>query len=298
MIRSMTGYGRGECSLHNRKIVAEIKSVNHRYNDITIKMPKLLNPLEDSIRKRLSPEINRGKTDVYITMESYSTDDIKISFNEATADLYVNELRKIVERYSLPDGVSLDLIARFPDLITVEKNMDEDKIRGEIDETLRTALGLALEAFVRMREAEGETLKKDIAAKTAEIKALVEKVRERAPIVAKDYSERLRARITEALASAEAYEADESRLLTEIAVFADKSCIDEEITRLSSHISQLEQILNDGDSVGRKLDFLMQEMNREINTIGSKSNDLTITRIVIDLKSESEKIREQIQNIE
>lgn len=295
MIKSMTGYGRGEYSLHNRKFTVEIKSVNHRYNDISIKLPRVMNTFEDKIRKKMGEEVSRGKTDVYISFETFSKEDIRINLNTALSDAYVDELNEIRKRYSIADPIRLDTIARFPDIITVDKSMDDQKTMEEMWETLEAALLIALEQFVRMRQAEGSALKNDITTKAGLISGMVGKIKARAPLLADEYRERLRARLSEALGDPAI---DETRLLQEIAIFADKSCIDEEITRLESHIIQLEDILNERDSVGRKLDFLVQEMNREVNTIGSKSNDIEITKIVVNLKSEVEKVREQVQNIE
>lgn len=295
MIKSMTGYGRGECIKYSRRFIVEIKSVNHRYNDLTIKLPRIMNIYEDKIRKILSESISRGKTDVYINMDSFSSDDIKINVNEPLADAYVTQLKKIKQRFSLSDDVSLNLLTRFPDIISVEKNVESETAATEMFETLTEALESAIKMFLNMRETEGNALKKDLLNKNNNLKALIEKIKLRSPLVAAEYAEKLTAKVREAL---NLVSFDETRLLTEITVFTDKSCIDEELTRLSSHIVQMETILNEADSVGRKLDFLVQEINREINTIGSKSNDIEITKIVVDLKSEAEKIREQVQNIE
>lgn len=292
MIRSMTGYGRCENEAEGRKFSVEIKSVNHRYNDISIRLPKSMNYLEDRTRKTLMKKIMRGKTDVYISFESFSEDDVNIKINEPLAKAYCEKLNFLRETYNLTGNDTLDLVAKFPDVITVEKvQEDEDTIWN----TLLPALEGALDNFIAMRETEGEALKTDILIKADIIEGLVEQVRERAPIVAEDYRERLNARLQELLADTAI---DEQRILTEVTVFADRACIDEEITRLTSHISQLRSIFEKEDPIGRKLDFLIQEMNREANTIASKSNDIKITQLTIELKSEIEKIREQIQNIE
>ena len=256
MIRSMTGYGRAENEAEGRKFSVELKAVNHRYNDISIRLPRSMNYLEDKIRKTLMKKIMRGKTDVYINFESFSEEDVNIKVNEPLAKAYCEKIAFLRETYAL---------------------------EGAIDN------------FIQMREVEGEALKADILKKADIIEAYVEEVKERAPLVAEDDRQRLTARLNELL---EDTSIDEQRILTEVTVFADRACIDEEITRLTSHISQLRNIFEKDEPIGRKLDFLVQEMNRETNTIASKSNDIKITQITIELKSEIEKIREQIQNIE
>lgn len=292
MIRSMTGYGRGENISENRRFIVEIKSVNHRYNDITIKLPRSMNYLEDKIRKTVAQQIFRGKADVYVNFETFSTDDICVKMNEPLAKAYIDQLRYIEETYHLSTNDSLGIVAKFPDIITVEKvQNDEDLIWN----TLLPALEEAIQKFIQMRTIEGTALKTDILKKSDFIKQLVDKIKQRAPLVILDYREKLKNRIHELL---DTIEIDEQRLAVEVTLFADKGCIDEEIIRLESHITQLNEILNEGGLVGRKLDFLIQEMNREANTIASKANDIQITQVTIDLKSEIEKIREQIQNIE
>ena len=292
MIRSMTGFGRCENEAEGRKFSVEIKSVNHRYNDISIRLPRTMNYLEDKIRKTLMKKIMRGKTDVYINFETFSEDDVNIKVNEPLAKAYCDKLDFMRVKSGLTGNDTLDLVAKFPDVITVEKvQEDEDTIWN----TLLPALEGAINNFIAMREAEGEALKADILRKADIIEGYVEAVKERAPLVAEDYRTRLTARLTELLAD---QNIDEQRILTEVPVFADRACIDEEITRLASHISQLRIIFDKDEPIGRKLDFLIQEMNREANTIASKSNDIRVTQITIELKSEIEKIREQIQNIE
>ena len=292
MIRSMTGYGRGENETEGRKFSVEIKSVNHRYNDISIRLPRSMNYLEDKIRKILMKKIMRGKTDVFINFESFSEDDVNIKVNEPLAAAYCQKLDFLSENYGLTCDNKLELVAKFPDIITVEKVQEDEDV---IWNALAPALEEALDNFVAMRTVEGEALKKDILKKADIIEGFVEKIRERAPLVAEDYRQRLTARLEELLADTSL---DEQRILTEVTIFADRACIDEEITRLISHISQLRVIFDKDEPIGRKLDFLVQEMNREANTIASKSNDITITQVTIELKSEIEKIREQIQNIE
>jgi len=295
LIQSMTGYGKGECTLYSRKFSVEIKSVNHRYNDITIKLPRVMNPFEEKMRGILTSSISRGKTDVYVNYETFSHDDIKVTLNEALADAYMERLTALDERYALNDMPTLQLIAKFPDVLSVERNADTDETAVQMWETLEEALHIAVERFVDMRTREGLALKADILKKHEQLSSLITSIAERAPLVAKEYRERLQTRVQEALGDTNI---DEARLILEVTMFADRSCIDEEITRLSSHLSQLAIFLEEREPVGRKLDFLVQEMNREINTIGSKSNDLDITKLVVEAKSELEKIREQVQNIE
>lgn len=292
MIRSMTGYGRGENLANDRKFTVEIKSVNHRYNDISIKLPRIMNPLEDKIKKILMQDIFRGKTDVYINFETLASEDVSIKFNEAVADAYFEKLKVIKERYGVESNDELSLISKYPDVITSEKVQSDEDVLWD---TLIPALNEAKEKFVSMRVIEGEALKNDILLKNKKIADLVELIKGRSDLVAEEYRTKLMQRITEVLGEVEL---DEQRILTEVTIYADRGCIDEEITRLESHIAQLEKILTDGGIVGRKLDFLIQEMNRESNTIASKSNDITITNATIELKSEIEKIREQVQNIE
>ncbi len=295
MIKSMTGYGRGECLLYCRKIVVELKSVNHRYNDFAIKMPRVMNCLEDKLKKLLSAHIQRGKTDVYVSMETFSDSDVKINVNEPLANAYVEALIDLKQRFNISSEIPLQLVATYSDVLSIEKNIYDETAINEMWETLEAAAKEAIDRFISMRISEGEALKENILDKKAFIVGLVEKLEKRMPFVVLDYEKRLKLRITELL---ENIQPDENRLLTEIAVFAERSCVDEELTRLKSHLNQLDLILSQNETVGRKLDFLMQEMNREINTIGSKSNDLEMNRLVVDLKCEVEKIREQIQNIE
>lgn len=293
-MKSMTGYGRGECTMYNRKFVVEIKAVNHRYNDITIKMPRTMLLFEDAIKKVIGAKVFRGKIDVYVNFESYSEDDVNITVNENLAKGYVAVLNDLKSKFNIDDKITLDLVAKFPDLITVDKGITSEEAGNEIYECLMNAVNEAVCGFVEMRTREGEALKDNILEKLEIIHNSVDRINERAPEVAKDYRKRLEDKLKEL----DEIQADESRILTEVLIFSDKACIDEEITRLYSHIEQMKSIVMEEVPVGRKLDFLVQEMNREVNTIGSKSNDLEITNIIVDTKSEIEKIREQIQNIE
>ena len=286
-MKSMTGYGRGECTMYERKFTVEIKAVNHRYNDITVKLPRAIMGFEDEIKKAISKKVFRGKLDVFVNFESFSQEDINISVNEPLAKSYTETLRKLKSDLHLDGDVTIEIVSKFPDVITVDKSISNENTENEIRECLMKAVEDATDAFVAMREVEGETLKKNIIEKVAFVNDALQKIEERAPWVSKDYRARLEAK----LADLDEIQVDESRLLTEVLLFADKACIDEEITRLHSHISQMYSIVEENVPVGRKLDFLVQEMNRETNTIGSKSNDIEITNHVVDIKSEIEKIR-------
>lgn len=291
-VRSMTGYGRGEHIAEERKFTVEMKSVNHRYNDMTIKLPRSLASLEDKIKKRIMRDVFRGKTDVYISFETFSADDVDVKLNKTLAAAYIEKLNLLEEKFGLTGGNKLELAAKFPDVITVEKAQQEEAV---IWEALAPALDEAVEKFVAMRTVEGENLKKDILLKGERIKTLVAEVKERSPLVVVEYQEKLNNRLKDLLGSVDV---DPQRIATEVAIFADRGCVDEEVTRLESHLVQLKDILEGGGQVGRKLDFLIQEMNRESNTIASKANDIQIVKATIELKSEIEKIREQIQNLE
>ena len=292
MIKSMTGYGRGEFEKGGRKFIVEMRAVNHRYGDISVKFPRFMMFLEDRIKKTASAEIIRGKVDIYINFESSYEGDTEVIFNENLADSYMEKLAEMEKRYGISGADKLSLAAKYPDVIKSEKAEEDMDVLWEI---LLPALKEALEKFTQMRAEEGEALKDDILEKNKNIALLLGEIEEKAPLVAEDYRQKLMQRLALLL---DETEIDEQRILTEVTIFADKACIDEEITRLKSHIAQLEKILADGGQAGRKLDFLVQEMNREANTIGSKSNNMDITRRVVEIKSEIEKIREQVQNIE
>lgn len=291
-VRSMTGYGRGEHIAEDRRFIVEMKSVNHRYNDISIKLPRALVSLEDKIKKHIMGRVFRGKTDVYINFETSALEDIEVRLNETLAQAYAQQLRCLRDNLGLTGDNLLELTAKFPDVITIEK---PEKDEAVIWEALLPALDEALERFVAMRQAEGEALKRDVLLKRERITELVKLVQARSPLVVAEYRDKLNHRLKDLL---EGVDVDPQRLATEVAVFADKGCVDEEITRLESHLVQLADILEAGGQVGRKLDFLVQEMNRESNTIASKANDIQIVQATIELKSEIEKIREQIQNLE
>lgn len=291
-VRSMTGYGRGEHIAEDRKFVVEMKSVNHRYNDMTIKLPRSLASLEDKIKKRVMQDVFRGKTDVFISFETFSADDVEVKLNTGLATAYAEKLRELENLLGVNGADLLSLTAKFPDVITVEKAQKEEDV---IWAALSPALDAAVTNFVAMRSVEGENLKQDILKKGEYIAKLVEEVKVYAPQVVVEYLEKLNNRLKELLDNVDV---DPQRVAMEVAIFADKGCIDEELTRLDSHLIQLREILENGGQVGRKLDFLVQEMNRESNTIASKANDIRIVKATIALKSEIEKIREQIQNLE
>jgi len=295
MLKSMTGYGKGVFTLNERRFTVEMKSVNHRYLDINIRLPYVLNFLEDKVKKEVSKAMARGKIDIYIGFETLAKDDINITLNTSLADAYVKALSQIIEGYPVKDEISLSLVARFPDVLSIEKCAFTDQAKIEVEEGLFGALSIALDGILTMRSKEGESLCKDIALKLVHIRENIAVVESRLPNIQEEYSSKLRAKLDDAL---NGLNYDEARLLTEVALFADKSTVDEEITRLKSHFVQMDEIIEEGESAGRKLDFLVQEMNREINTIGSKSNDIEISKIVIEIKTAIEKIREQIQNIE
>ncbi len=292
MIYSMTGFGRGEYDDGIRKFSVEIKTVNHRYCDFNIKMPRVLISLEDRIRKVISERVSRGKVDVFVNLNSYNVEDNKVVFNKLLADSYFQCLNEVKDRYELSDNISISLISRFPDVITLER---EEADSEELWVGLRAALIEAVDTLVTMRQVEGEKLKEDVLRRTETLKNELNSIAERAPQIVSNYGVQLRQRIADMLGDTAI---DESRIAMEIAMFADRSNIDEEIVRLNSHIHQLEKTLCSDDSIGRKLDFIIQEMNREANTIGSKANDLDLSRHVLEIKNEIEKIREQVQNIE
>jgi uncharacterized protein (TIGR00255 family) len=292
MIRSMTGYGRGSNDSNGRSFNVEIKSVNNRYLDIYIRLPRGINALEDRIRKYVASKVYRGKIDIYVNQERFGEDDIAVNVDENVAAAYYNALKTIKERFGLNEEITLSQLTNYPDVISMEKKEEDIEVIWDI---LVKALDQAIELFLEMRSNEGTKLGKDIKERCQLIYNRVEEIENRSLGVVDEFREKIKVRITEYLKE---IEIDETRLLNEVAFFADKSSITEEIVRLKSHISQLENTLDGKDTIGRKLDFLIQEMNREINTIGSKANDLYITNIVVDVKSELEKIREQIQNIE
>ncbi|AJA48181.1 TIGR00255 family protein [Clostridium pasteurianum DSM 525 = ATCC 6013] len=292
MVSSMTGYGRAFYECKNRNFTIEIRSVNHRYLDLNIKMPRSLISLEDRIRKKLQEKLSRGKIDIYITQTVLETESSKAVLNKNLSDSIVNCLREMNERYEIKEPLSLSLIAKFPDVITIEQK-DEDF--DEVWNKLQMPLEEAISALVSMRLKEGVKLREDIEYKCLTIDNLVNSIDVKSKVVVEQYRIKLNERIKELMGD---NNVDENRLAMEVAIFSDKACIDEEIVRLKSHILQLKESLKSDKPIGRKLDFIVQEMNREANTIASKANDVNIVHLVLDIKNEIEKIREQVQNIQ
>ena len=292
MIKSMTGYGRAQGTFSGGDITVEIKSVNNRYLDCGVKLPRGYAYLEESVKSLVQKSISRGKVDVFITINAAGADNVTISVNEPVAKGYIDAMRQLVEQYGIQDDISASAISRFSDVFIVEKQeQDENEVKTAISGVVQEALT----AFDSMRTREGEALKADLLGKAEGILDLVSKVEARSPITVKAYRDRLTAKMQEVL---EDRQIDEARIIQEAAIYADKVAVDEETVRLRSHVDQLKTMLSEGGVIGRKLDFLMQEMNREANTIGSKGNDVEQARNVVNIKSELEKIREQIQNIE
>ena len=292
MIKSMTGYGRARETLNGRDITVELKSVNNRYLDCTVKMPRVYIFAEDAIKTQVQKRVSRGKVDVFITIDSTGADEAVVTVNESLAKGYLDAVRSISEKFGLETAINARDLARMPDVLTVTK-AEEDLESVSAD--ICAVLSKALDAYQAMREREGEKLAADISSRLDTIESLTAAVEERSPQTGKEYREKLLSRMQEVLGSTTI---DESRILTEAAIFADKVAVDEETVRLRSHLSQLREMLQLSEPIGRKLDFLIQEVNRESNTIGSKCSDITITRKVVELKGEVEKIREQVQNIE
>ena len=292
MIKSMTGFGRCEITEADRKFTVEMKAVNHRYLDVNLKMPKKLNFFESSIRNKLKQYIQRGKVDIFITYEDYTESNVCIKYNKDIAAEYMKYLRQMAEEFSLDDDVRVSTLSRYPEVFSMEEqSMDEE----ELWKGLEKAISGAAEGLVQTRIQEGENLKNDLLGKLDGMLAHVDFITERSPQIISEYKEKLHARVQELL---EDTKIDENRLLTEVTLFADRVCVDEELVRLRSHIQQTKDALTAGGSIGRKLDFIAQEMNREANTILSKTTDLEISNRAIELKTEIEKVREQIQNIE
>jgi len=292
MVRSMTGFGRGESREGARGFKVEIKTVNHRYSDIFIKIPRQVSFLEERVRDLVGKTLSRGKVDVHITYEDLDEESRIVMFDEALAKTYVQTLYFLRDKFCLQDDISVSLIAKFPDVLRVEKAEEDEE---QLWNLLKGALDTALGTLLVMRENEGRELKKNLIERAVCLEEILQRISLRAPEVVNEYKQKLEARIKDLL---EQQILDENRLAMEVAVFADRCNIDEEIVRLGSHVSQMKETLDMDQPVGRKLDFLVQEMNREINTIGSKANDLKITKDVVEIKSEIEKMREQIQNIE
>lgn len=292
MIKSMTGFGRCEVQEAERKIVVEMKSVNHRYLDVNIKMPKKLNFFEAAIRSELKSFIQRGKVDVFITYEDYTESNVCVKYNKELAAEYMGYLNQMAEDFSLDNDVRVSCLSRYPEIFTMEEqNVDEKQLWLLLDRAIKGAA----EGFVETRIKEGENLRNDLLDKLDGMLVHVEFITQRSPQIIAEYKQKLEDKVKELLEDAKV---DENRLLMEVTIFADRVCVDEELVRLKSHIETTRETLLQGGSIGRKLDFIAQEMNREANTILSKSNDLEISNRAIELKTEIEKVREQIQNIE
>ena len=292
MLKSMTGYGRAQKILNGRDILVEIRSVNHRYYEYSSRIPRAYNYIDEKLKALLKSSISRGKVEIAVTINNIEGKDTEIAINKGIAEGYVQALRSISDELGLEDDLTLSKLMKLPDVFTVQKTPDdEEQVWSDVAEVADEAVS----KFVEMRTTEGQKLKTDITAKADGILRSVMEVERLSPITVENYRARLYKKLSELL---ENKDIDEQRILTESAVFAEKIAVDEETVRLRSHVSQLKNMLNSDEAVGRKLDFIVQEMNREVNTIGSKAQDLNITKIVVDMKAEIEKIREQIQNIE
>lgn len=292
MIKSMTGFGRSEIVKGSRKISVEIKSVNHRYLEAGIKMPKKLNVFESRMRDLLKKYATRGKIDIFINYEDDSESQVNLKFNQNIADEYMAIFNNMSEKYNLKNDMTVGGLARFPEVITMDEvQEDEEELWHFIEEAMKAAL----EQFVNTRILEGENLKKDLLGKLDHMEELVAFVEKRSPEIMKEYRSKLESKVKELLGDTTI---DESRIATEVIIYADKICVDEETVRLRSHIEHARKCLNEEGGIGRKMDFIAQEMNREANTTLSKANDIEISNAAIDLKTEIEKVREQIQNIE
>lgn len=292
MIKSMTGFGRGEAGDSNRRITVEMKSVNHRYLDVNIKMPKKLNFFEAAIRTELKNYISRGKVDIFITYEDFSESNVSVKYNPDVAADYFRYLKQMSEEFGLDNDIRVSTLSRYPEVFELEESdVDEEALWALLSKAIKSAS----EQFVETRVKEGENLCTDLISKLDGMLEDVEFIEKRSPVMVSEYKEKLRAKVRELIDDSQI---DEARLMMEVTLFADKVCVDEELVRLHSHIETMKQNLLEGGSIGRKLDFLAQEMNREANTTLSKCNDLEISGHAINLKTEIEKVREQIQNIE
>ena len=292
LIKSMTGYGRAVETVNGREFSVELRSVNNRYLDCSVRLPRLLSFGEDAVKQAVKHSISRGKVDVFISVRSEGGDDTKVTLNQGVLEGYLAAMRQMVADYGVQDDISVSTVSRLPDVFLVEKpEVDEEQLLSD----LLSVVNKALEGYDAMRRTEGEALDRDLRSRGQTILELVSKVEEGNSQTVIDYRTRLENKLREVL---ENTSIDESRILTEAAIFADKVAVDEETVRLRSHLQQMNTMLDGGGAVGRKLDFLLQEMNRETNTIGSKCTDVRLARIVVDIKAELEKIREQTQNIE
>ena len=292
MVKSMTGYGRAVETVNGREFTVEIRSVNNRYLDCTVKLPRSFSFAEEAVKAAVKAAVSRGKVDVYITVRSETEADVQVTLNKPVVEGYLAAMRQMVADYGVADDISVSTLSRMSDVFVVDKpKADEDQLKAD----LLSVVDKALAAYDQMRVTEGLALENDLRSRAATILELVAQVEELNPKTVSDYRKRLEEKMREVL---ENKSIDESRILTEAAIFADKVAVDEETVRLRSHLEQMDSMLRSGGGIGRKLDFLLQEMNREANTTGSKCSDVKVARIVVDIKAELEKIREQTQNIE
>lgn len=291
MIKSMTGYGRANLSKDLREYQIEIKSVNHRYLDVSVKMPRQISYLEETIKREVAAKVKRGKIDVFVTFENNSLEGKEIKINTELAEAYINELKKLAEKENILADIQVTDISKYPDVLNIQNNQDDETIKKEVLETVK----IATDSLVQMRQIEGQKIAEDLLLRLDKIQLKVNKISKLSTGLIEEYVVKLEERIKQILKD---QEIDPSRLAQEVVIYADKCSIQEEVTRLNSHISQFKMLLNSNEAIGKKLDFIIQEMNRETNTIGSKANNLEITNDVIDLKTEIENIREQVQNIE
>ena len=291
MIKSMTGYGKSSLSINSREYQVEIKTVNHKYIDTNIRMPRIISYLEDDVRKLISSRIKRGKVDISISFENYSKDGNDIKINTEFAKIYIENLKKLAEEEKISANIEVTEITRFPDVLTIKSNLDEKQIRTELLQVVDDAIN----QLINMRQNEGKRISEDILEKISLIEKKNEEIFALSTGLIDEYVVKLETRIKEILKTEEL---DKSRLMQEVVIYADKCSVEEEITRMKSHILQLRNLINTEEPTGKKMDFLIQEMNRETNTIGSKANNLEITNRVVDIKTILEDIREQVQNIE
>ncbi len=291
MIKSMTGYGKANLTKKSKEYQVEIKSVNHRYLDLSVKMPKVLSYLEEEVKKEIATQVKRGKIDVFITFQNDSTEGKEIKINTELAKIYIDELKKLAEQEKILANIEVTEISKLPDVLSIQNKQEDETIKKELLETV----ALATEKLVQMRGVEGNKIAEDLLGRIKAIQNKVKEISSQSTGLIEEYVVKLEGRIKEILKN---QELDEARLNQEVVIYADKCSIEEEVTRLNSHISQFEGLLNSEEAVGKKLDFIIQEMNRETNTIGSKANKLEITNGVIEIKTELENIREQIQNVE
>ena len=291
MIKSMTGYGKANLSKNLREYQIEIKSVNHRYLDLSVKMPRKLSYLEEVIKKEISTKVKRGKIDVFITFENNSAEGKEININAGLAKMYIDQLKELAEKENILADIQVTEISKFPDVLNIQNNQEDETIKDELLEVTKNAV----ENLVQMRQVEGKQIATDLLERLENIQTKVNEISKLSTGLIEEYIVKLEERIKQILKD---QEIDQSRLAQEVVIYADKCSIQEEVTRLNSHISQFKTMLDSDEAIGKKLDFIIQEMNRETNTIGSKANNLDITNSVIDMKTEIENIREQVQNIE